>query len=325
MDAYFLTLTTFPDPSKLSPSMQAKFKQIIRIGATHNLSIAPQPIKCLFIGRHDVVNFTVFAPNEIQIGSSFVIDIWAYLEDQYDTVLKKAEEFKRDKIVGRQDSVAIKRKSVLTVRLEMDTLNVKTKLNQIYWDGKPASASFIVEVPSYANLGDHFGTAKIYFQGICITDIIMAIDVVETETDFYYQDTKAKVNKFKTAFASYSSKDGLEVYSRVHGMTKIAPDLDIFLSRLSLKSKEKWEEALLEHVPNKDVFYLFWSRNAIRSKWVDKEWRMALKERDLSYIDPVPLESPRLATPPPELSSLHFDDVWVALKHENDYINTYPR
>ena len=146
----------------------------------------------------------------------------------------------------------------------MDTLNVKTKFNQIYWNGKPASSSFIVEVPAYANLGDHFGSAKIYYHGICITDIIIAINVVDTETDFHYQDTKTKVNKYKTAFASYSSKDGSEVYSRVHGMTKIAPDLKVFLARLSLKSKEKWEEALKEHVPNKDVFYLFWSRNAAR-------------------------------------------------------------
>ena len=278
-----------------------------------------------FIGKRDVVNFAVFAPHQIQVKNSFTIDLWAYLENQYNSVLKKSEEIKRDRIIGRHDSVPIKRKSLLTVTLNIKTLNVKTNYNYLYWEGEPASTSFLVTVPESAKIGVHFGTAKIYFRELCIADLIFRVNVSHSKEKLKYQDMLVKVKKYRTAFASYSSKDSSEVYSRVHGMTKIAPDLDIFLSRLSLKSSEKWEEALLENVPNKDVFYLFWSRNALKSEWVDKEWRLALRERDLSYIDPVPLESPKLATPPPELSALHFDDIWVALKHENDFIDTYAR
>jgi hypothetical protein len=276
------------------------------------------------MSKTDVVNFAIFAPRQITKGSRFAMDIWAYLEDQYDTVLKKAEEIKRQKLIGRQDSVAIKRESVLTIRLELDTLNAKTQFSHIYWGGKPASTTFLFEIPKNAKIGDHYGTAKIYNQGICLANIIFSVNVSDSITDSIYQERTERINKYKSAFASYSSKDGSEVYSRVHGMTKIAPDLKFFLSRLSLKSKEMWEEALIEHVPTKDVFFLFWSRNAKQSAWVENEWRLALKERDLSYIDPVPLESPKLAAPPPELSALHFDDIWVALKHENDYIDTYP-
>ena len=97
-------------------------------------------------------------------------------------------------------------------------------------------------------------------------------------------------------FASYSSADSMDVYARIQMLKKFAPRLDVFLARKSLKSGDQWEKEIYTHLPNKDVFYLFWSRNALKSEWVEKEWRMALKERDISYIDPVPIESPKHAT-----------------------------
>ena len=58
--------------------------------------------------------------------------------------------------------------------------------------------------------------------------------------------------------------------------------------------------------------YLFWSRAARASKWVDLEWRIALDRNGLGRIDPVPLESPDLAPPPSELAALHFNDWMLA-------------
>ncbi len=38
-------------------------------------------------------------------------------------------------------------------------------------------------------------------------------------------------------------------------MKKIAPDLDVFLDALSLRSGELWESRLAEEVISKDIFY----------------------------------------------------------------------
>ena len=66
-------------------------------------------------------------------------------------------------------------------------------------------------------------------------------------------------------------------------------------------------------IPEKDVFYLFWSENAQRSEWVEKEWRCALDTRGIEFIDPVPLVSPKQVPPPPELARhLHFNDWQLA-------------
>jgi hypothetical protein len=88
--------------------------------------------------------------------------------------------------------------------------------------------------------------------------------------------------------------------------------LDVFYAPQSLRSGEKWRSRLAEEIERRDVFYLFWSRAAKESVWVEWEWRHALKVRGADYIDPVPLASPRQVPPPEELADLHFNDWMLA-------------
>src|SRR6202030_1216765 len=100
------------------------------------------------------------------------------------------------------------------------------------------------------------------------------------------------------------------VLARIQGMQKVAPELDVFLDVLHLRSGQDWASRLQTEIPARDVFYLFWSSDASRSAWVEREWRCALETRGLDFIDPVPLASPREVPPPAELASKHFND-WV--------------
>jgi hypothetical protein len=103
----------------------------------------------------------------------------------------------------------------------------------------------------------------------------------------------------------------------LQGIRKILPNIDIFLDRLSLHSGDNWEKELKKHVPNKDIFYLFWSKSSSKSEWVEREWRLALEKRGLDYIDPIPIDEPESAPPPKELESLHFNDSYlVYIKYE---------
>jgi hypothetical protein len=95
-------------------------------------------------------------------------------------------------------------------------------------------------------------------------------------------------------------------------MRKAAPNLEVFIDVASLRSGQRWEAELRRVVPTRDVFYLFWSREASQSEWVEREWRLALEQRGLAYIDPVPLVSPAEVPPPRELVELHFNDWMLA-------------
>ena len=73
-------------------------------------------------------------------------------------------------------------------------------------------------------------------------------------------------------------------------------------------------ERLESEIVNRDVLFLFWSAAAKRSPWVKKEWRIALKAKGLDGIEPVAIETPDKAVPPPELAGLHFNEWTLELR-----------
>ena len=71
-----------------------------------------------------------------------------------------------------------------------------------------------------------------------------------------------------------------------------------------------------------DAAQTHYLRNVLRLKAGDPvlvfngregEWRAALGTKGLDGINPIPLESPAISPPPPELSSLDFGDWTLAL------------
>jgi len=80
-----------------------------------------------------------------------------------------------------------------------------------------------------------------------------------------------------------------------------------------LKSGDPYPVDLLRQIDNSDILYLFWSKRASRSEWVEKEWKYGLTKKGLNFVDPVPLVDPRKVPPPDELGkSKHFNDWTLA-------------
>jgi hypothetical protein len=94
---------------------------------------------------------------------------------------------------------------------------------------------------------------------------------------------------------------------------------------VSLHTGQDWQQQLLDNIRSRDIFYLFWSVAASQSAWVDREWRYALLEKGLDYIHPIPLEDPRLAPPPVELASKHFNDLILACMKSQMVSQDIPR
>lgn len=126
------------------------------------------------------------------------------------------------------------------------------------------------------------------------------------------EDRTAALDRGKEAFASYATEDRAAVLGRIQGMQKLCPDLDVFLDAASMHPGDRWAKRIESEILARDTFYLFWSRFAKQSEWVEREWRFALEHKGLKCIDPVPLESPDVAEPPPELAQLHFNEWTLA-------------
>jgi hypothetical protein len=262
-------------------------------------------------GARSLVEFGAFCPRLINPNSTFILDIWAYATKDYEAVSKIAKGLDRELNIARKPGVAVSSGSLMTVQVNVPSLIICDNIDTIVWSGEPVNTSFIVEVPASASFGTHPGTAVIAANGIGIAKLAFLILVSRAEDKEYF-DRSTKKRIINTAFASYASEDRVEVLSRVQGMKKIVPALDIFLDVLSLRSGDDWEKQLEKHVPSRDCFYLFWSMGASQSLWVDREWRLALSKRGVDYIDPVPLVDPQIVPPPNELRSLHFGDAYLA-------------
>jgi hypothetical protein len=196
----------------------------------------------------------------------------------------------------------------VAVRLTLGLLVVEDAEDTLEWSGELANSCFRVKVPENAAEGTFSGLATLHVSAEQIAKVPFVIEVGERPAP--PGPALPASEKKRRVFVSYASDDRDEVLHRIQGMQKAAPHLEFFLDVLSLRSGQNWEEQLWTLIPTFDIFYLFWSGNARKSEWVEKEWRCALQTRGLDFIDPIPLVSPEEVLPPPELASKHFND-WV--------------
>lgn len=263
------------------------------------------------VSTMDLVHFSVTSPPAVLPKTPFVINVWAHLDRQRKAVIKRAKEAIGGEInIQSRGPIRVAQGSVLSVRLKVEGLIVEQPEDIIVWEGEIGNATFSVLAPADATEGLRRGTATIHFSGLEIARIHFLIRVGSEQLPVDSIPTQQK--RHNKAFASYASADRDEVLARIQGIRKAAPELEVFLDVLSLRSGQYWEQELWKVIPSSDIFYLFWSENAKRSEWVEKEWRCALEARGLDFIDPVPLVSPDIAPPPPELASRHFNDLMLA-------------
>jgi TIR domain len=176
----------------------------------------------------------------------------------------------------------------------------------IEWLGEISHTAFRVTVPARIAAGPVSGTLAVLVNQIRINRIEFVLEIGSTVSGL--RRVRTHERQVRKAFASYASDDRDEAMGRIQGMQKIAPELDVFIDVLSLRSGEQWRESLKQEIVRRDVFYLFWSLAASQSDMVNFEWRYALDQRGLDFIDPVPLQPPTVVPPPAELAHLHFSD-----------------
>lgn len=265
----------------------------------------------------DNVHFSAYAPPQVVPAARFSLSIWACMEHQREAMQERASRGGRHAEAGVKGPVPVQRGAELTVCVVLSGFQVKPATDMIHWQGEIANATFAVEASDDLEAGTHFGTARIFSGDVQTVELTFELDVVRSTEDA--GDAAAAASRATAAlrcterrirkiFVSYSRRDLPAVMQWVRGARQAGAD--VFLDVLKLRAGQDWERELFEQVPSHDLFCLFWSRAARRSKWVEKEWRCALTQRGCEYIQPVPLVDPQRVPPPKELSEcLHFEDV----------------
>lgn len=156
------------------------------------------------------------------------------------------------------------------------------------------------------------GRLSVYWGHILLADLTLRVRVDSRSRTLSPADVETEreaIRPYRDVFASYSHQDTpivleFERYLRTFGDRYL-------IDRDTLRAGQIWDDRLQGMIREADVFQLFWSRNAMQSPFVEKEWRYALALGRESFVRPVywedPLPSvPEKGLPPEDLRRLHF-------------------
>lgn len=257
------------------------------------------------------VDFVVVAPPLVRRGDRFALELW--VSSAADRAVMLAEATRgglRER--GGRSRVALTLGTAITAELSLPGFEIARDIQSLAWEGDIANLAFIVHAPPSLPVGAHAGSVNVKKGCISFATISFTLSVTiasapcETPTPV----ADARTRYVRRAFASYANSDRSEVLRRVQGMSAVG--VDVFVDVTKLRAGADWEKQLFSEIDRSDRFFLFWSSNAAKSAYVEKEWRYALARHGLDFIDPLPLEDPRSAAPPPELAAKHFNDVYLA-------------
>jgi hypothetical protein len=258
----------------------------------------------------------VSAPRAVKPGGSFIARFAAYIkaaEAELENKLKALGGGQAEVHLGipPDESARWPVGTPVTVRVSGDGFTAQPVQSRFVWSGSENVVSFVIKAEATLAEGSAILAFEVYIEGIRVAFVPISIEVTTQPAS---GEQKVKVNPARTAFASYASRDRERVMDKLGALSAYDKALKVFTDCLEMKPGEDWKQRLEVEIPGSDLFLLFWSRAASDSKWVGWEWRTALEKKGLAAIQPMPLEAPQLAPPPPELSSLHFNDIYLIVR-----------
>jgi len=258
----------------------------------------------------------VSAPRAVTPGATFVARFAAYVkaaEAALELKLKSLGGDTADVHLGLapDESARWAVGTPVSVHVSGDGFTPEPSQGRFIWNGSENVVSFVVKTAPTIPPGTAILSFAVYIEGMRVAFIPIEIRIAAQPAA---GEQQVKANPVRTAFASYASADRARVMDRLSALSAYDKGLEVFTDCLDMKPGEQWKERLEAEIPRRDAFLLFWSRAASASEWVGWEWRTALDRIGLKAIQPMPLEAPQLAPPPPELSSLHFNDIYLIVR-----------
>lgn len=265
-------------------------------------------------GVGDWVECTVFGPSSLAPGSRALIQAFAHTSDKANEAAAMAKEFdERSKRLGTKGlGVQVPAGTRLTFTLTAPDLRIQESRQTLVWRGKTANVSFAVAARKEAPLGTTTGTVTVSVGRIPVGQLNIVMGIERQPQDNAGSLT-ASAKRYEQAFVSYASRDRDEV---IRGVRMLGiQGIKYFQDVLHLEPGQRWAKELYRHIDECDLFLLFWSKAARRSKWVLRETRYAFDRKGGDSaappdIHPIIVQHP--APPPPRfLRDVHFNDKLV--------------
>jgi TIR domain len=203
-------------------------------------------------------------------------------------------------------SMAVRRGEKLDIDLEADGCRIDEARQTAIWRGEPVSVQFFATVPRQRKKPVPVRIAAIR-SGVPVGSIRFTVPIEADASKKPIELRGEFAKRFERAFVSYASEDRVSVleFAQVLNISGI----EIFQDVLSLEPGDRWERRLYGEIDRSDLFLLFWSKAASKSKWVVAETEYALRYYNKTgsqrpVIRPILLEGPPIPKIPATLKSI---------------------
>lgn len=235
-----------------------------------------------------------------------------YLEEDYARADREQATLGQSIKSAASSILKARRDQLFRVTLRSPDIPTLCESETLRWNGRYATVDMELLLPEYFKNKQLRLHGRVYADDAVLTDLKVILQVNAPQP----QVLPCEKCVLRSAFISYASADRAQVASRIQGIQLAAPEMDLFFDVESLHRGERWEPRLFQEIDKRDLFYLFWSKNAASSPWVAKELQYALEHKNPNSIEPVPLEPPDECPPPEALMDRHFND-WTLRYRKN--------
>lgn len=233
--------------------------------------------------EYDEVYSSIFASSEVKPKTHMLVQVYLHLFGETEKVKTLAQE--SDKNAEQRDYIPLqcklKKGNKVDVLLNIygETLLMSDK-KSVIWQGSFTKCSFDYFVPKDIDVDELSCMAMLTVNGVPVGEMRFITKIVESPRQLNPEIIAHKYNK---VFISYAHKDEAKVKSFHEGL-KLA-GIEHFFDRKYLQAGDIFPQVIQDYINTADLFVLFWSENASKSEYVQKERLQAL-ERAFPQVQP---------------------------------------
>lgn len=202
-------------------------------------------------------------------------------------------------------SAGLTRGITLTLSPQADGIEWNPPVQTVTWLEEMQEVRFRLRIVGRTT-GLRSGNVEVHVGELLVALVPLAIRIRSADERTEEPAAFNHAGMFERLFASYAHEDAAVV--RACQAAYRALGIDMFIDEQSLRSGQKWARIINENIEKSDLFQLFWSHAASRSRYVEREWRHALTltgGKSEQFIRPLFWQEDRPSFPP-ELNDLHF-------------------
>lgn len=226
---------------------------------------------------------SVFAPAEISVFSHMLVQVYLHRYDEIEEVKRFAQESQKN--AERRDFAPLRCKLKTGDKVDV-ILNIygKTLLmsekKSVIWQGSFTKCSFDYFISEDINVDGLSCAIILTVNGAMIGEMLFTSKIIENPRDLNTYIISKQYNKI---FISYAHEDEEKV--RPYAKAYQIENKDYFFDRDYLTIGDIFPKEIEDYINSADLFLLFWSENAAKSEYVQKECHQAL-QRAFPQIQP---------------------------------------